>query len=92
MKTESNQLTTKTCIKYWGGKQQLIPRLLTLIPKHRTYCEPFFGGGALFFAKPHSPNEVINDLNDNMINFYCILKRQHQALFEEVEVTLFSEF
>lgn len=88
MKTEIQ----KTCIKYWGGKQQLVPRLLPLIPEHYTYCEPFFGGGALFFAKPPSPNEVINDLNDNMINFYRILKRRFSELFEEIEVTLFSEF
>lgn len=67
--------TKKTCIKYWGGKQQLVPKLLELIPQHYTYCEPFFGGGALFFAKNLSQNEVINDLNDNMINFYRILKR-----------------
>ena len=62
-------LTKQTCVKYWGGKQQLVPRLLRLIPEHQTYCEPFFGGGALFFAKPLSRVEIINDLNDNMINF-----------------------
>jgi len=84
--------TDKTCIKYWGGKQQLVPKLLELIPQHYTYCEPFFGGGALFFAKNLSQNEVINDLNDNMINFYRILKRRFKELFEEVEITLYSEF
>lgn len=82
----------KTCIKYWGGKQQLVPKLLELIPTHFTYCEPFFGGGALFFAKDLSQNEVINDLNDNMINFYKILKRRFKELFDEVELTLYSEF
>lgn len=82
----------KTCIKYWGGKQQLTPKLLAAIPEHLTYNEPFFGGGALFFAKPSSPNEAINDINDNMVNFYRQLKRNFPALHEEVDLTLFSEF
>ena len=41
----------KTPITYWGGKQQLVPKILSLIPEHKQYCEPFFGGGALYFAK-----------------------------------------
>ena len=44
----------KTPITYYGGKQTLLKYLLPLIPQHRMYCEPFFGGGAVFFAKPKS--------------------------------------
>ncbi len=82
----------KTCIKYWGGKQQLTPKLLGLIPSHYTYCEPFFGGGALFFAKRPSRNEAINDINDNMVNFYRIIKRRFPELHSEVDCTLYSEY
>lgn len=82
----------KTCIKYWGGKQQLVPKLLKLIPPHRVYNEPFFGGGALFFAKPSSSVESINDINDNMVNFYKQVKRDFPKLVDEIEVTLFSEW
>ena len=42
----------KTPITYYGGKQTLLKYLLPLIPQHKLYCEPFFGGGAVFFAKP----------------------------------------
>ena len=49
----------KTPITYWGGKQQLLPKILPLIPLHRQYCEPFFGGGALYFAKQQS--EILAD-------------------------------
>mgnify|MGYP000216877373 CR=1 FL=1 len=50
----------KTPITYYGGKQTLLKYLLPLIPQHKLYCEPFFGGGAVFFAKPKSDVEVIN--------------------------------
>ncbi len=82
----------KTPITYWGGKQQLVSRILPLIPQHRQYNEPFFGGGALYFAKEQSEIEFINDLNGEMINFYTVLKRKFPELREEVECTLHSEF
>ena len=44
----------KTPIAYYGGKQQLagkIVRILAQAPAQKIYCEPFFGGGAVFFAR-----------------------------------------
>lgn len=38
-------------VKWAGGKRKLLPELLARMPKFfRRYHEPFFGGGALFFA------------------------------------------
>ena len=82
----------KTPITYWGGKQQLLPKLLPLIPEHRQYDEPFFGGGALYFAKKPSEIEFINDINGEMVNFYRTLKLNFNALKQEVDCTLHSEF
>ena len=84
----------KTCIKYWGGKQQLAPEILRLIPEHHTYCEPFFGGGAVFFAKAPSKNEAINDISDNIVNFYRVVKRADtfERLCQEIDLTLYSEW
>lgn len=82
----------KTPIKYWGGKQQLAPLIISLIPPHRCYTEVFFGGGAVFFQKPISVVEIINDISDNMVNFYRTIKRDFAELHSEVDVTLYSEF
>ncbi len=80
----------KTPITYYGGKQMLVKHLLVLIPDHRLYCEPFFGGGALFFAKPKSETEVINDLNGEVVNFYKVLQTNYSELEKEVKSTLHS--
>lgn len=84
--------TLKTPIKYWGGKQQLADKILACIPKHTCYTEAFFGGGAVFFKKPPSKVEVINDINDNMVNFYKTIKRDFEGLSREVDTTLYSEW
>jgi DNA adenine methylase len=77
-------------LTYFGGKQQMAKHILPLIPKHNLYCEPFFGGGAIFFAKDKSEIEVINDTNGELINFYRILKNDYKALAKEIKITLHS--
>jgi DNA adenine methylase len=62
------------------------------MPPHVRYNEPFFGGGAIFFAKKPAEIEFINDINGEMVNFYRILKRKFGALKDEVDCTLHSEF
>jgi len=80
----------KTPLSYYGGKQQLASKILGLIPEHRIYCEPFLGGGAVFFAKEPSPVEVINDSNGELINFYEVLQRDFSALEKEITISLHS--
>lgn len=75
----------RTPITYYGGKQSLIKYLLPLIPQHTIYCEPFFGGGALFFAKPKSEVEVINDLNGEVVNFFKVVKTKFSELQKEIQ-------
>lgn len=80
----------KPPLTYYGGKQKLTSKILPLIPEHNLYCEPFFGGGAIFFAKEPSNVEVINDLDGNIINFYKVLKKDFRKLNREIQATLYS--
>ncbi|MFA6924727.1 MAG: DNA adenine methylase [Bacteroidales bacterium] len=80
----------KTPLTYYGGKQKLAERIISMIPKHRIYCEPFFGGGAVFFAKSPAKVEVINDSNGELINFYKVLKTDYKKLAKLIKGTLHS--
>lgn len=80
----------KTPITYYGGKQMLLKYILPLIPQHRVYCEPFFGGGAVLFAKPKSEVEIINDKNGEVINFFKVVKVKFPQLQKEIQGTLHS--
>jgi len=68
----------------------MLPEILPIIPEHRLYCEPFFGGGAVFWAKEPSTCEVINDVNMNVVNFYEVLKHGYFELKKLIEATLHS--
>jgi DNA adenine methylase len=62
-----------------------------MIPGHKIYCEPFFGGGAVFFVKPKTGIEVINDHDNNLINFYQCVQNRFEELRELVNQTLHCE-
>ena len=83
----------RTPITYYGGKQQLASTIIEMIPAHRVYVEPFFGGGAVFFAKGKSYLEVINDINDNLVTFYEVCQDAvlFAQLYDRVQHTLHSE-
>lgn len=61
---------SRPLLKWAGGKTQLLPALLSRMPRtYKKYVEPFFGGGALFFAVRPS-GAVIADSNPELINLY----------------------
>lgn len=67
-------------LPYIGGKRRLAPLLSSLIPNHIAYVEPFAGGAQLFFHKPRSRVEVLNDLDGEVINFLRICQRHPHEL------------
>lgn len=78
-------------ITYYGGKKRITADIIPLIPQHKVYCEPFFGGGAVFFAKKPSYLEVINDKNEMLINFYEVCQNRFEKLATRIKHTLHSE-
>ena len=57
-------------IRRLGGKSKLKNKIIELIPQHKIYVEPFVGGGSVFFGKPNSEIEIINDLDTDIYNIF----------------------
>ncbi|MDR1370150.1 MAG: DNA adenine methylase [Dysgonamonadaceae bacterium] len=81
----------RTPITYYGGKQRIAPEIISMMPAHKIYVEPFFGGGAVFFRKQKTGIEVINDHNNDLINFYFCVQNRFPELQELIQQTLHSE-
>lgn len=69
----------KPFVKWAGGKRQILSRINEYVqdsigdnPDY-TYIEPFLGGGAVFFSL-RPKKAIINDLNEDLINAYKIIK------------------
>src|SRR5437870_9631711 len=82
----------KLPLKWHGGKYYLAGKIVGLMPPHLHYVEPFFGGGAVLFARdpdqaslwlpPHKGvSEIVNDLNGKLINFWRVI--QNVETFDE---------
>jgi len=65
-------------IIWFGGKGNMVKKLLKLIPSHKIYVEVFGGGGSLLFAKKPSPIEIYNDLDSGLVNFFRVLRDQEK--------------
>jgi len=77
MKKSLNNKPITPFIRWAGGKQKLINRLLKFIPVdfyERTYREPFLGAGSLFFyLKPQ--NAFLSDANSHLMTCYYYVKK-----------------
>lgn len=74
-------------LKWAGGKRTMVPRLCAHASADRpVYVEPFFGGGALFFAWGYARlNKVIAEANPAVRALYENIQTRVDALVEAYE-------
>lgn len=60
------------------------------MPSHKSYLEPFFGSGAVFFRKPKSHIETINDLDGDVVNLFRCVREDAAELARRVAVTPYA--
>lgn len=80
----------KPVMRYPGGKARIAPWIVDLLPPHRIYVEPFFGGGSVFFAKPPATVEVINDLDHRVVNLFRAIRERPDELARAVALTPYA--
>jgi DNA adenine methylase len=84
------RLKMKGVIPYFGGKSRLAKTIINKIPEHTCYVEVFAGGASVFFAKPPSPAEVINDLDKDLVTLYRTVKHHPEELSRQFKFSLVS--
>lgn len=77
-------------LNYPGAKWGMAKEIVALMPKHRTYLEPFFGSGAVLFNKPPSAIETVNDIDGDIVNFFRVLREQPDELAGMIWMTPYA--
>lgn len=83
---------SRPVLRWFGGKWKLAKHIISELPPHDTYVEPFSGAASVLFQKSRSHVEVLNDLNGRLVNVFRVLRDDEQAarLSRMLSLTPFS--
>jgi DNA adenine methylase len=76
--------------KWVGGKSRLRKQIIALLPAHTCYVEPFAGAAWVLFGKPPSDVEILNDKEQELINFFRVVKEKPEELIASFDLELIS--
>ena len=77
-------------LKYPGAKWRIASWIIENMPEHHSYVEPFFGSGAVFFNKQPSNIETINDLDEDVVNFFEVIRDNPEELAAKIYMTPYA--
>lgn len=80
----------RTVLKYPGAKNRIASWICSYIPEHSVYLEPYAGSLAVLFNKPRSHIETVNDLNEDVVNYFRVLRDYPEELKKAIELTPYS--
>lgn len=76
---------------WMGGKRKVTPKIVQLLESYHPgqpqtgYGEAFAGMANVLLAKAPQINENINDINDNLVTLYDVVRTQKQALIDSYQ-------
>ena len=83
----------RSIFRYPGSKWALANWIIQHFPadyENMVYLEPFAGSAAVFFNKKPGIVETINDLNEDVVNLFRVLREDPEQLLEKIRMTPYS--
>ncbi|WP_168121911.1 DNA adenine methylase [Paenibacillus sp. HB172176] len=83
-------MSTTRILHYPGSKWSMADWIISHMPDHQTYCEPFFGSGSVLFRKKASRIETVNDLDGNVVNLFKVIRDRPEELAHAIRWTPYA--
>jgi DNA adenine methylase len=83
-------MKARPLVRYHGGKWILAPWIISNFPPHKTFVEPFGGGGSVLLRKTRAYAEVYNDLDGEIVNLFTMARDRGEELAKLCELTPFA--
>ncbi len=81
---------TRPISRWYGGKWRLAPAIVAAMPMHHVYVEPFAGLASVFLQKQRVTCEVLNDLSDDVVNVFTMLRDRGEELTRALALTPYA--
>jgi len=81
---------TRPALRYPGGKWLLGPWIIShfpYTPAVDSYVEPYGGADSVLIQKPRHTIETYNDLSNDLVNFFAVLRTQREELIQQIKLT-----
>jgi len=80
----------RPALRYHGGKYRLSPWIISHFPDHQIYVEPYGGGASVLLRKSRCYSEVYNDLEDEVVNVFRMLRDHGPELRRRLALTPYA--
>jgi len=75
---------------WYGGKASHLNWLLPLLPRCKHFVDVFGGSAAVLLNRDPSPIETYNDLDNNVVNFFKVVRQNPDELMRLLHLTPYS--
>ena len=75
---------------YFGSKSRISLKVVQYFPPYYAWVEAFCGSASITFAKEPAQIEIINDIDDQIVNFFEQLRNNKEALLESINFTPYA--
>lgn len=82
----------KSVLKYPGSKWRIAEWIVSQMPEHHSYVEPYFGSGAILFNKKPSKIETVNDLDNRVYSLFKLIRENPEVLARNVALTPYCRY
>jgi len=74
-------------INFYGSKWNLAEWIISYFPEHDVFVDVFGGSAAITLKKQRSKREIINDIDDELVNLYQVVRDHGKELVRLCQLT-----